>query len=62
MTMVDWDAIGKDVPKASARVLELLKEAWVREGDDPAREVEKALRQKIGELARRFEDLKEGAG
>jgi len=60
--MVDWDAIGKDVPKTSAKVLELLQEAWAREGDDPAREVEKVLRQRIAEYARRFEDLKEGAG
>ena len=60
--MVDWDAIGKDVPKTSAKVLELLQEAWAKEGDDPAREVEKALRQKFAEYARRFEELKEGAG
>jgi hypothetical protein len=60
--MVDWDAIGKEVPKTSAKVLELLREAWSREDDDPAREVEKALRQKIAEYARRFEELRAGAG
>jgi hypothetical protein len=62
MTTVDWDAIAKDLPKTSAEILELLREAWGKEGDDPARAVELALRQRIAEYARRFEDLKEGAG
>jgi hypothetical protein len=57
MSDIDWDAIANSLPSTSADLLCALREACDTT-DEPARAVELALKERLSELQRRFDEIK----
>ena len=54
---VNWEGIKESVPSSSHVLLDIIQDAANRDPDSFAREIEITIREKIGEIRRRFESL-----
>ncbi|MHC4548622.1 MAG: hypothetical protein ACYTEZ_07575 [Planctomycetota bacterium] len=58
---VDWAAVKERLPSTAHELVDELGAAWREGAEDPARAVERRLRERLGELKRRFAALKSEA-
>jgi hypothetical protein len=57
MSDIDWEKIAAALPKTAHDLLDTIRAAYESGGDDPAREVELALKEQIAGLHHRLEEL-----
>jgi len=60
MSDIDWDSIRESLPPSALPLLDLVREANEAAGDDAARAVDLALRERIAELTQTFEAVMRG--
>ena len=62
MAEIDWKNIRESLPATCAELVDLIEEEQGRGGEDPARAVDKALRERIARFRNRLDVLKGSAG
>jgi hypothetical protein len=58
---INWSQVKGSLPKTAGPLLEEMKQIYEAGGEDPARGVELALREKVAKLRLRFDAIKEKA-